>query len=58
MLHDYYRFQANGVGLSYENRYVVIKISGKPWGSVADVDFMRLENMALSGEGGQFDSLS
>lgn len=44
--------------MSYENRYVDIKMLGKCWGSVPDVDLMRLENMALSGEVGDFDSLS
>ncbi len=58
VLHDYYRFQSNGVSMSYENRYVEFKILGKCWGAVPDVDLMRLENMALGGEGGDFDSLS
>lgn len=44
--------------MSYENRYVEFKILGKCWGAVPDVDLMRLENMALGGEGGDFDSLS
>jgi hypothetical protein len=58
VLHDYFRFNSNGVSLSYENRYVEVRIMGKCWGAVPDVDLMRLENMALSGEGGSFDSLS
>jgi hypothetical protein len=58
VLHDYFRFSGNGVSLSYENRHVIVKIQGKHWAEVPDVDLMRLENMALSGEYGSFDSLS
>lgn len=58
VLHDYFKFSSEGVSLSYENRHMIIKIHGKRWAEVADVDMMKLENMALNGEYGSFDSNS
>jgi hypothetical protein len=56
VLHDYFHFSQNGVSLTYDARHVVIRIHGHRWGSVPDVDLMRLENLALAGDGGSFCS--
>jgi hypothetical protein len=57
VLHDYFHFEASGVGLTYDNRHVVVKVHGQRWASVPDVDLMRLENLALAGENESFDTI-
>ena len=49
VLHDFFHFDENEVSLTYDSRHVIVRIKNERWGNVADVDLMKLENLALNG---------
>lgn len=43
------------IKLLYANRTVIIELNGRSWGSVPDMQFMRLIEMAVDGMGAHMD---